>query len=249
MNFSNQTIIITGGATGIGAATAEFLAQRDAKIYVLDIQPLSNTHEHIKLIHCDVSKKSDIKQAVEKIISVEKNIHGLFANAGIHFSGNVEQTSEADLDNVININLKGIFYTLQAVLPIMREQQYGNIVLMGSDQTLIAQTNNSVYGLTKGAIGQLTKSTAIDYAPYHIRVNCVCPGIIDTPLYRDAIKRYAQKNNKNPQEVHQALILAQPIQRAGQPHEVAQLVGFLLSQCAAYMTGALISIDGGTTCV
>jgi NAD(P)-dependent dehydrogenase (short-subunit alcohol dehydrogenase family) len=246
-DHTNKIAIITGAGSGIGKATKELLRSKGAVVYNLDI-----TADEKELpqyfIHCDVRKRADIKAAVDKVAAIEKRIDWLFANAGVHLFANIEETGDEDFDNVIAINIYGSFYTVKYVLPYMKAQQKGSIVMMGSDQTFTGKGQSSVYGLTKGAIGQFTKSTAIDYAKYNIRVNCVCPGSIDTPLLQKAVARYASLNNANYDDVMQSLHAAQPWGRLGKPEEIASVVAFLLSDENSFMTGSLVSADGGYVC-
>jgi NAD(P)-dependent dehydrogenase (short-subunit alcohol dehydrogenase family) len=172
----------------------------------------------------------------------------LFAAAGYHLFANIEQTTIEQFEHLLSVNLKGIFYVLKEVLPVMRRQTYGNVVLMGSDQVFIGKGCSTVYGLTKGAIGQLTKSTAIDYAPYHVRVNCICPGTIDTPMIAPTVQRFHETSGMPVSEIYEQLKKTQPIQRMGTPEEIARAVGFLLTDDCPYMTGALLSVDGGYVC-
>jgi len=130
----------------------------------------------------------------------------------------------------------------------MKANGKGNIVLMGSDQSIVGKGKSSVYGLTKGAIGQLTKSTAIDYAEYNIRVNCICPGTIDTPLLAKAIEGFSWITNLSHDDILYSLESAQPIKRIAKPAEIANVVRFLLSDESSFITGSLISADGGYTC-
>ena len=128
----------------------------------------------------------------------------------------------------------------------MREQRHGSIVLMGSDQSLIGKKKSAIYGATKGAIGQLTKSTALDYAEYGIRVNCVCPGAIDTPLCEGAIKNFTTKyTTESVESLLQKVQEKHPLNRLGKPEEVANVILFVCSNEASFITGSLISIDGG----
>jgi NAD(P)-dependent dehydrogenase (short-subunit alcohol dehydrogenase family) len=127
-------------------------------------------------------------------------------------------------------------------------QKKGSIVLMGSDQTFVGKGSSSVYGMTKGAIGQLTKSTAIDYAMYNIRVNCICPGTIQTPLLDKAVDQFVGKTGLEREEVYSSLNTIQPIGRIGKPEEIAKSVKFLLSDESSFTTGSLFAVDGGYTC-
>jgi NAD(P)-dependent dehydrogenase (short-subunit alcohol dehydrogenase family) len=244
MESKNKVAIITGAGTGIGEATKDLLRSRGANVYNLDKEmPADEMSEYY--VQCDVRKRSDITTAVHSVYQKTNRIDMLFANAGIHLFGGIEETSDTEFDDVISTNISGTFYMLRAVLPVMKMQQRGSIVLMGSDQSHIGKSRSAVYGLTKGAIGQLTKSTAIDYAAYNIRVNCICPGTIDTPLLHKAVERYHSLTGEDKDGVYKSLAEAQPIRRIAKPQEIAEVVVFLLSDENSFMTGSLISSDGG----
>jgi NAD(P)-dependent dehydrogenase (short-subunit alcohol dehydrogenase family) len=246
MDWKNKVAIISGATTGIGKATRELLYHNGCIVYNLDIAKHDDDKGHF--IKCDVRKRNEIRDAVQQVFSKEKRIDMLFANAGIHLFANMEETTDEELDNLIALNILGTFCTVQAVIPIMKEQKKGSIVLMGSDQSFIGKGSSSVYGMTKGAIGQLTKSTAIDYAPYNIRVNCICPGTIDTPLLHKAVDRLASITAKDKKGIYEYLDTIQPMGRVGKPEEIASVVAFLLSDENSFMTGSLVSADGGYVC-
>lgn len=247
MRFTNKNIIITGGSSGIGADTAKRFARKGGKVFILDKNPPDEEYQNITYIHCDVSNFESVRDSVQRVLEVAKEIHILFANAGIHLFANIEETSIDEIDLVINVNLKGVLYALKTVLPIMKDQSYGSIVLMGSDQSLIGKEKSCVYGATKAAIAQIAKSTAIEYAKYNIRVNCVCPGTIDTPLMHAAVHRFFQITGTPAEEVIKSLEKAQPINRIGRVEDVSKAVLFLSSDKSSFTTGATLSIDGGYT--
>lgn len=246
MRFTNKIAIVTGGSTGIGKETISKLNSEGAKVYNLDIAEVKN--ENSTFIKCDMSNYTEVQNAVKTVFEKEGKIDLLFANAGIHLFANIEETSIDEFDKVVSVNIKGVFYMLKEVLPIMREQNYGNILLMGSDQSFVGKGKSSAYGLTKGAIGQLTKSTAIDYAPFNIKVNCICPGTIDTPLLDKAVEKFQSLTGMENDEVKKLLEEAQPIQRIAQPSEIANVASYLLSDENSFMTGSLVPVDGGYTC-
>ncbi|BBB14906.1 putative oxidoreductase short-chain dehydrogenase/reductase family protein [Candidatus Rickettsiella viridis] len=248
MRFQDKTIIITGGSSGIGAATAQLFSQEGATVYVLDKKNLDYPRsENIVYFACDVSNLQQVKRAIETIQDKSPQIDFLFCNAGVHLFATIEESSVEAMNHVITSNLFGTIYCLQQVLPIMRKQKFGSIVLMASDQAFIAKEQCAIYGASKAAIAQLAKSTALDYATYGIRVNCVCPGTIDTPMYQRVIQQFQEKTQLSEQRIKADVAQRLPLKRVGRPEEVADVVGFLCSDTASFMTGALVNIDGGYT--
>ena len=152
--------------------------------------------------------------------------------------------TERDFDRVVGVNLKGTFFAVQAALPAMVDRG-GSVVIVGSDQSLVGKPEQHLYGCTKGAIAQLSKSLAAHYAPLGVRANCVCPGTIDTPLMHGAVQDFVAKKGAKAEDLYAWLNTAQPLPRLGTPDEVAALVA-----CVAkipFVVGAMISIDGGYT--
>jgi NAD(P)-dependent dehydrogenase (short-subunit alcohol dehydrogenase family) len=246
MDWKNKTVLITGASTGIGQATLQLLHQKGCSVYNLDIvPPVSNEGKYLA---CDMRDRIAIRDAVKSIAEKEGKIDMLFANAGVHLFAGIEETSDDQLDNIIGINIFGVWTVLQAVLPVMKQQNRGAVVLMGSDQSFIGKASSAAYGMTKGAIGQLTKSTAIDYAKYNIRVNCICPGTIDTPLLEKAVDRFVAISSQPREKVMADLQTVQPAGRIGTPLEIANAVAFLLSDESSFVTGSLLSADGGYVC-
>jgi NAD(P)-dependent dehydrogenase (short-subunit alcohol dehydrogenase family) len=246
MKWKNTVTVITGGSSGIGKATLELLRNEGSLVYNLDNTPSAQPDAYF--IDCDVSNRLNVEQAIKRIYDREKRMDFLFSNAGRHLFANIEDTSYEQLETLVGINLMGTFYLLKTVIPLMKQQQKGSIVLMGSDQCFVGKGSSSVYGMTKGAIGQLAKSTAIDYAPFNIRVNCICPGTIQTPLLDNAVKQFVKQSGQEASAVYAAMDSAQPLGRVGRPEEIANTVRFLFSEDSSFITGALIAADGGYTC-
>jgi len=238
-----KTAIVTGGSSGIGLSIVEKFISEGYQVFNLDVQPC----ELGIYKQCDLTNS---KQVTEIITEIANNftISALISNAGIHFSANIENTSMKDFDSVLNLNVKGAFSAIKAVLPNMKANKNGTIILMSSDQALVAKHNSFAYNLSKAALASMAKTTALDYAEYNIRANAVCPGTIETPLYHQAIDSYCKKSGEDKTKVHQAEAQLQPLGRLGQPEEVAELVCFLASDNAKFITGSLQVIDGGYTC-
>lgn len=242
-----KTLIISGGSSGIGLACVKLFLQKDYRVFNLDRQPPLEEVKSLNYIPCDVSNISDIESAVNKINEQTLQVDALVCNAGVHFSANIQQTTEADYERVMGINFKGSFFLSQAILPLLLAQRQGAIVYVGSDQSLIAKSNSAIYGASKTALASLAKTTAIDYAAYGIRANLVAAGSIDTPLYQAAVKNFCLKSGEDIHAAHQAEAALQPLRRIGKPEEVSQLIYFLCSEQASFITGAIYPIDGGYT--
>ncbi|HJS54057.1 MAG TPA: SDR family oxidoreductase [Chitinophagaceae bacterium] len=241
MDWKDKVAVITGASTGIGKATRDLLQSRGTIVYNLDIFDTGDPD----FIKCDVRIKEDIKNALAKVYEKEKRIDMLFANAGIHLFATMEGTTDEDFENLLAINIRGTFYTVKYVLPYMKAQGKGSILLMGSDQSSVGKASSSVYGMTKGAIVQLAKSTAIDYAKSGIRVNCIGPGTINTPLLHRAVDHFSKITGTDKTEVYKSLDGGQPWGRIGLPEEIAATAAFLLSDESSFTTGALFPVDGG----
>lgn len=236
--------IVSGGSTGIGRATVELFRAQGIRTYNLDRQQPSDTKDFIQ---CDLTDPDQVQEALYTICQQESNIDYLVSNAGMHHSSTIEDTSLDEFQQVLDTNLKTAFILVKEVIALMKFQQKGSIVIVGSDQSFIGKPHSTAYGMTKAALGNLAQSTAIDYAPYGIRVNCVCPGTIDTPLFRNAIQKASDASGTPVETIKQEEDQLQPLGRVGQPEEVAQLIAFLCSDQASFITGALYPIDGGYT--
>lgn len=234
--------IITGGSSGIGLSIVKLFLAQNYLVFNLDLTPSSFG----EFCLCDVSNSEQVIDSISQI-SQKHKIDVLISNAGIHFSANIENTSEDELNRVFNINVKGAYSAIKAVLPNMKANKNGAILLISSDQALVAKPNSFAYNLSKSALASMAKTTALDYAVYNIRVNAICPGTIETPLYHQAIDNYCRKSGANKDDMHREEERLQPLNRLGQPEEVAELALFLASDKAKFITGSLQVIDGGYT--
>ncbi len=246
---------ITGGATGIGKAAVEKLIKEGITVAFFDInleeseKLLSNySDKQILFIEGDVNNLNNLNRAVQLTHQKYGRIDNVFANAGIHRSNSIFNITEEEWDLVLNTNLKSMVFTVKSCIPFINEQNKGSVVLMGSDQSIIGKSNNLAYGASKGAIAQITKSLALDLAEKNINVNTICPGTIVTPLTEKNIIRWANEEfGGDVEEATKAECERFPVKRLGTVKEVANLVHFLAFQAGTFLTGTIISIDGGVT--
>ena len=243
--MQGKTAIITGGGSGFGREAALKLAQKGANISIVD---LSKEHgeETVKLckelgtdaifIQADVSKVEDVKRYVSQTVEHFGKIDMFFNNAGISGSGvRTLDCTEEEFDAIVNVNLKGAFYGLKYVVNEMLKTGGGSIVNTASLGGIVGMPTLGPYSATKHGIVGLTKTIAGEYGRDHIRINAIAPGTNETPM----VKAF-------PPEAIKAMGEAVPMGRLGQPHEVGNVVAFLLSDEASYIHGAVISIDGGS---
>ena len=239
--------VVTGGSLGIGFAVCKLFSENGYQVLNLDVRDFEQAVPNTVWKPCDVSVVSNIESAIDEIIAAYQRVDALVCNAGIHVSATIEDTDEDLLDKVLNLNVKGAYGAIKSCLPTMKEQGSGAIVVMGSDQSFVGKRNSFAYGVSKGALASIAKTTALDYARYNIRVNAVCPGTIETPLFHNAIDNYVARSGAIKSDVVAEEAAAQPIGRLGQPEDVAELTYFLCSDKASFITGSLYAVDGGYT--
>lgn len=240
-------MIISGGSSGIGEACVRKYLTNNYLVFNLDLKDnlLLNKLENYNYLSVDVTNEEQINQAIGTIVAKHQKIDVLIASAGAHLSANIEETTNQELHSLLNLNILSAYWLIRYTLPIMKEHKNGSIILLGSDQSTIAKPNSAVYGMTKAAINHLAKSTALDYAKYNIRANCIGVGTVDTPLYRNAITRYSERSGIDLAKIEIEEANLQPLGRVGLASEVAELAYFLAQDNVSYITGGLIPIDGG----
>lgn len=242
MNVNNRVILVTGAGSGIGEGIAMKLAQNGAKIVINDIN-IEKAEKVVKEINekgqdafgikADITKMDEVQEMVDEIIARYGKIDGLVNNTGIVRDNLILNMPEEDFDVVMNINLKGAWICSKAVLGYMKEVEYGRIINISS-RAWLGQVGQSNYSASKGGLVSLTRSLALEFAKFNITVNCIAPGLIDTPLIRSL-----------PQKVQDNLIKAQPTPLIGNPEDVANSVLFFASEEARYVTGQILHVDGG----
>ena len=244
----SKTIFITGGASGIGAATVAKFLQEGWNVVFTDIQVPAQIPQNTCFIKADSANKSEMEKAAQMAYETFGGIDALFCNSGIHRRNTILDISQEELDLVIQTNIYGTTYTLQAVLPYIIKQGGGAVVLNSSDQFFVGKAHSFAYGMTKGAIGQIARSLAIDLGQYNIRVNAICPGTIHTPLVDNLFAKFSKQDNKTISEYWEEENALFARGEAGKPEEVAEMVYFLISDKASFCTGGHYLIDGGLVC-
>jgi NAD(P)-dependent dehydrogenase (short-subunit alcohol dehydrogenase family) len=246
MKLEDKIIVITGAASGIGKACAILFAREGAKVVIADInvaggkkveREIKNFDQEAFFVKCDVTKPSQIKNLIEAVLKKYKNIDILINNVGIYLHGRVEKMRERDFNRLIDINLKGPFFCSKYVIPIMKKKKSGIIINISSGLGIVAEPESPAYCASKAGLINLTRSMALEYTKYGIRVNCVCPGPIDTPLLRKSFP-----NKKGLENYIQNHTL---VRRLGEPEEVAKVILFLASEDSSYVIGSTYSVDGG----
>ena len=249
-NLTGKTAIVTGGGSGIGRAIAQLFAQQGAWVYILDfdengaenvVSEIREKARNASAIKCDVSNQQQVSDIVRSIVAQHTTIDILVNNAGIAHVGNVENTSEEDFTRLFNVNVKGAYNLLYGVIPFMKEKG-GAILNIASIASSVGIPDRFAYSMTKGAVVGMTLSTAKDYINYNIRCNCISPARVHTPFVDGFIaKNYPGKEK----EMFEKLSKTQPIGRMAQPEEIANLVLYLCSDEASFITGCDYPIDGG----
>lgn len=246
--LDGKVAIITGGASGIGESAARIFAREGARVVIADLQDEQGRRVQEDIgksclyVRTDVSRSADIEALVSKAVAAFGKLDILFNNAGIVVVGpTILDLAEADFDRMIAINLKGVWLGMKHAIPAIIRSGGGSVVNTASTSGLLGYVGQSGYGASKGGVINLTRHCAVEFAGKGVRVNCICPGAIVTPM--------GQKNRPGmPLEEMKARNAAgNPLQRTGMPEDIANTALFLASQEAAHITGQIIAVDGGVT--
>jgi NAD(P)-dependent dehydrogenase (short-subunit alcohol dehydrogenase family) len=246
--LAGKVALITGGGTGIGRACAIQFALEGAKVAVAGRRTdvLSATTRQIRdaggdaiEVQLDVTRADQVERIFQEILDHFGKVNVVVNNAGVMHIGNAEQTSEADWDRLMSINLKGTFLVSRAALPRLRKAG-GSIVNIGSVYGLVGAKQRAAYAASKGGVTMLTRAMALDHAHEKIRVNCICPSLVETEIARELFD-----SAPDPAAARRQRIGMIPLGRGGTPEEIAQLAVYLASDESAWVTGATFPIDGG----
>jgi NAD(P)-dependent dehydrogenase (short-subunit alcohol dehydrogenase family) len=253
MELSGRVAIITGAGSGMGRVFSQTFAKEGAKVMAVDINEesgretvkmIADSGGEAKFVLGDVSRSDGAEGAVKACIDAYGRLDILFNNAGVQSMGTVLETKEEDWDRILRVNTKSMFLMSKFAVPALARSGHGVIINMGSDAGLIGNPKTAAYCASKGAVIALTRAMALDHAEAGIRVNCICPGAIDTPLHKQVMNELSPTER----EAWKSRVKVRyPLGRIGTPEEVANLALFLASDRSSFMTGAAVSIDGGLT--
>lgn len=255
MRLKDKVAIITGAGSGQGKASAKLFAKEGAKVVIAEWneengkqveQEINDAGYEALFLKTDISNEENVQNVINQVVDRYGRIDVLFNNAGIGFSARSKykmasllETPTDDWNKILSINLNGVFLMSKYVLPIMIKQESGSIVNNSSLNGLLGVTGADAYSASKGGVIALTRVMAVDYGKYNIRVNCICPGAIDTPMIAEVLND--ERIAKN--------YAAGPLGRVGKPEEIATAALFLSSEESSYITGLIMPVDGGWSAV
>jgi NAD(P)-dependent dehydrogenase (short-subunit alcohol dehydrogenase family) len=254
MDLQGQIAIVTGAGRGIGRATALELARLGADVVVAELDKagaertageVTALGRRALALPTDVTRRADLAAMVARTRSAFGRVDILVNNAGIYRAASTLQITEDHWDAVLTINAKAVFFASQAVLPTMIAQKRGVIVNLASMAGKIGSANNLPYNASKAAVISITKSLALAHAADGIRVNCVCPGFVETDMWATVSAKLGALSGVVAEEFTRRRLATVPLGRMERPEDVANVIGFLAGSKAAYMTGQAISVDGG----
>jgi NAD(P)-dependent dehydrogenase (short-subunit alcohol dehydrogenase family) len=251
MHFQGKVVAVTGGAMGIGEATVIAFASLGASVVIVDIDPdiaqkvaskISSDTGKVLISQTDISDEKQVEDMVNRVVSEWGRLDILVNNAGIYHQGDILGTSLDTWYKIMNVNLTGAFLCSKYAAAAMVHTGGGVIINIASEAALVGIKGQVAYNVSKGGMIQLTRSCAVDLAEFGIRVNCVCPGTTETPLVREAVNRAP-----DPKAAKRALEEVRPLNRLGQPEEIATATLYMASDEIGYATGAILCVDGGST--
>ena len=248
--LDGKVAFVTGAGSGIGEQIARLFAAQGAAVVVADLDAEAGRRvageigQVARYERLDVTDGERFRAALEETAAQSGALNILVNNAGIGLVGSVEETSEADFDRLLAVNVKGVFNGCKYAVPIMLRQGRGNIINMGSVAGLVAISRRFAYCATKGAVIAMTRQLAMDYVACGIRANCICPGTVETPFVEGYLRRF---HANEIEETRAQLHARQPMGRMGRPDEIARMALYLAADESEFVTGAVLTIDGGLT--
>ena len=249
ISFQDKVVVVTGGAMGIGAATAQTFCELGARVAVLDrgkgkgekvVEQLRSQGHSASLHVCHIENCESVREAIDEAVGQHGALHAVAHCAGIQRYGDVVETSLDVWRETLAVNLDGGFHVARCTLPHLVAAGGGALVFVGSVQSIVAVAHSAAYVTAKHGLAGLTRAIALDFAKKNIRANCVMPGSIDTPMLRASANLSA-----DPEAVLRGCAQAHPMGRIGRPEEVAQAIAFLASDWASFITGTTLAVDGG----
>ena len=252
--FNNQIVVITGAANGIGKACAERFAEEGAKVACLDLAEEQNQAVAASCrklgtdalaLRCDVTDKDSIQSVVDTILQKWGRIDILVASAGIYTGSPLIEVSQEQWQRTIDINLTGVFLTNQVIAPLMMEQKSGSIINLSSMAGKTSWSASAEYSASKSGVIGLTRSIAMELAPYGATVNAVCPGNTLTDMVQNVAKKVGAMDGLSGEDWLKQRAMDCPMQRLAEPWEIAGVIAFLASKDSRYLTGQAIEVDGG----
>ena len=250
-NFAGKVVIITGGTSGIGLQTAITLLQCGASVALIGrqqekgqavLEKLGIYGSKVCFIPGDISKTLDCQKVIDQAVAKFGRLDIVINSAGIYMEKAISDVEEDEFDYMMNINIKGTYFMCKYALPYLRQTGGGAIVNISSDAGINGNCLCTTYCASKGAVTTFTKALALETIHYGIRVNCVCPGDVDTPMLQEQLTGI-----DNPEEYLRDMASLYPIGRIAQPQEIANVICFLASDEASFVNGAVWTVDGGLT--
>ncbi|MBC8161659.1 MAG: SDR family oxidoreductase [Roseiflexaceae bacterium] len=241
--LAEKVAVITGGSSGIGLASARLfvaegarvvVAARDAERGAAAVAALRASGGDARYVPCDVTSAEHVARLVETTLAAYGRLDILFNHAGANRAARVTELDEAEWDALLNVNLKSVYLGCRFAIPAMLVNGGGCIVNTAGTFGLVARPAQAAYCAAKAAVIHLTRQMALDYGPQGVRVNCICPGYIDTPLTAGV-----------PAAMRASIIAAQPLRRAGKPEDIAEAALYLASDASSFVTGVALPVDGG----